>query len=150
MTVQNRASSKHAAVRAVVEDWAEALRAKDAGRVTSHFAEDNVQFTMAPPLQFSGATAIGKAELEAWFATFRGPIGYQVRDLKITASDDTAFCHFLNCLSATASDGGEFAMWNRVTLGLSKIDGKWRIAHLHQSVPFYMDGSFRAAADLEP
>lgn len=75
MTIQGRASSKHAAIRAAVEDWAEALRAKDAGRVMSHLAEDNVQFTMAPPLQFSGPTAIGKAELKAWFGTFRGPIG---------------------------------------------------------------------------
>jgi PhnB protein len=26
----------------------------------------------------------------------------------------------------------------------------WKIAHLHQSVPMYMDGSLRAAVDLKP
>jgi ketosteroid isomerase-like protein len=28
--------------------------------------------------------------------------------------------------------------------------GAWKIAHEHTSVPFYMDGSFRAAIDLKP
>ena len=26
----------------------------------------------------------------------------------------------------------------------------WRIAHAHTSVPFHMDGSFRAAVELQP
>jgi ketosteroid isomerase-like protein len=37
-----------------------------------------------------------------------------------------------------------------VTLCFRKIDGEWRITHEHESVPFYMDGSVRAAVDLEP
>jgi ketosteroid isomerase-like protein len=35
-------------------------------------------------------------------------------------------------------------------LGFRKIDGKWAIAHEHSSVPFYMDGSYKAAVDLKP
>jgi ketosteroid isomerase-like protein len=31
-----------------------------------------------------------------------------------------------------------------------KINGKWLIAHEHVSVPFYMDGSYKAAIDLRP
>jgi PhnB protein len=38
----------------------------------------------------------------------------------------------------------------RATVGLRKIDGKWSIVHEHLSVPFYMDGSYRAAVDLKP
>jgi SnoaL-like domain len=38
----------------------------------------------------------------------------------------------------------------RQTLSFRKIDGEWKIAHEHASVPFYMDGSFRAAIDLKP
>jgi ketosteroid isomerase-like protein len=38
----------------------------------------------------------------------------------------------------------------RTTVGLRKIDGKWLIVHVHESVPFYMDGSDRAALDLKP
>jgi len=116
-------------------------------RITSHCTEDMVQFIMAPPLQYKGANAFDK---KAWFSSFEGPIGYEVHDLKIIAGDDTAFCHFLNRLSATSKAAGKFAMWNRVTLGLSKIDGRWLITHIHSSVPFYMDGGFKAAVDLNP
>ena len=103
---------------------------------------------MAPPLQYTGADAWDR---KAWFSSFEGPIGYEVHDLKIVTSGDIAFCHFLNRLSAkSAQYGAFFAMWNRVTLGLRKSDGRWLIAHVHSSVPFYMDGSFKAAVDLQP
>ena len=44
-------------------------------------------------------------DLEAWFATWQGPLGYEVRDLKIGAGEDVAFCHSLNRLSGTKTDG---------------------------------------------
>jgi hypothetical protein len=31
-----------------------------------------------------------------------------------------------------------------------KIDEEWKIVHEHESVLFYMDGSFKAAVDLKP
>jgi ketosteroid isomerase-like protein len=37
-----------------------------------------------------------------------------------------------------------------LTVCLRKLDGTWRITHEHNSTPFYMDGSFRAALDLQP
>ena len=36
------------------------------------------------------------------------------------------------------------------TLCFRKSDGQWRIAHAHESVPYYMDGSVKAAVDLKP
>jgi len=40
--------------------------------------------------------------------------------------------------------------WMRETLCLERAAGTWRIVHEHASVPFYMDGSLRAAFDLRP
>ncbi len=37
---------------------------------------------------------------------------------------------------------------HRSTLGLRRIDGRWRSYHEHTSTPFYLDGSNRAALDL--
>jgi ketosteroid isomerase-like protein len=48
------------------------------------------------------------------------------------------------------ADGEKVDMWLRETLCFRKIDGKWKITHEHESVPFYMDGSFKAAVDLKP
>jgi PhnB protein len=88
--------------------------------------------------------------MREWFATFDGPIAYEFRDLTIAVSEEVAFCHFLSHMSATAAEGGKVAVWNRVTLGLRTIGGDWRVTHVHSSVPFYMDGSYRAAVDLTP
>ena len=37
-----------------------------------------------------------------------------------------------------------------MTTALARTDDGWRVIHDHVSVPFHMDGSFRAAIDLEP
>jgi PhnB protein len=88
--------------------------------------------------------------LTAWFRTFRGPVGYEVHDLSITTGDDVAFCRSLNRISGTRTDGEETDVWVRATVGLRRIDGARTITHEHASVPFYMDGSYKAAVDLEP
>jgi ketosteroid isomerase-like protein len=88
--------------------------------------------------------------LRAWFATWQGAIGYEIRDLHLTAGDDAAFCHNLSRLSGTKTDGEKVDIWFRQTLCFRKLGARWRIAHQHESVPFYMDGSYRAAVDLKP
>ena len=40
-------------------------------------------------------------------------------------------------------------MWNRATLCFRKIDGKWRIMHEHDSVPFDPETGL-ASTNLEP
>jgi PhnB protein len=122
------------------------MRAKDADGVMSHYAADRVTFDLARPLISSGADANG---LQAWFSTWQGLIGYEIRNLNITAGADTVFCHSLNRLSGTTTDGEKEDVWFRQTLCLRKIRADWRIAHQHESVPFYMDDSYRAAVDLE-
>jgi PhnB protein len=142
-----RTTTAEAEIKAVIDDRADAIRAKDARRVVSHGTADFVQFSLAPPLVSDAADAKG---LAAWFATWRGPLGYSVRDLRITAGDDVAFAHSLNRLSGTKGDGEVAVVWFRHTVGFRKVAGAWKIAHEHESVPFYMDGSYKAAVDLEP
>jgi ketosteroid isomerase-like protein len=136
-----------AQIRALVDDWAKAIRAKDVEGVLAHYAAASVTFDLAPPLISTGADPKG---LQAWFSTWQGQLGYEIRDLNITAGDDVAFCHGLNRLSGTKTDGEQADVWSRQTLCFRKVRGEWRIAHQHESVPFYMDGSYRAAVDLKP
>ena len=51
---------------------------------------------------------------------------------------------------ATTTKGPKIDIWFRHTLGFRKIDGRWKITHEHSLVPFYMDGSHKAAVDLKP
>jgi uncharacterized protein (TIGR02246 family) len=149
MAAKNSKATDQASIRQLVDNWVKALRSKDVDAVMSHYAPDIVVFDLAPPLQYTGADAYRK-NWEAWFPTFRGPIGYEVRDLRIAASDDVAFCHSFNRITGTRTDDEKTDVWVRATFCCRKIDGKWKIVHEHQSVPFYMDGSYRAAVDLIP
>jgi uncharacterized protein (TIGR02246 family) len=138
-----------ARIRALVDDWASAVRARDVDAVARHYAADVVAFDLAPPLQYIGADAL-RTSLAAWFPTFRGPVGYDISDLHVTTGEDVAFCRSLNRISGSRTDGGTTDVWVRATVGLRKIDGTWKVTHEHASVPFYMDGSDRAAVDLQP
>ena len=139
--------SSEAQVRSVVEAWAKAMRAKDADGVVAHWADDLVQFDLAPPLRIVGDDPQG---LKDWFASWRGQIGFAITELRVTASENVAFCHALVHLTGSRTDGSQSDVWFRETLGLRKAGGAWKIAHGHESVPMHMDGSFRAAIDLKP
>jgi uncharacterized protein (TIGR02246 family) len=149
MTIKNSSASDQAQIQQLIDNWVRALRAKDVNGVMSHYAADVVVFDLAPPLQYKGADAY-RENWEAWFPTFRGPIGYEIRDLSIAASDDIAFCHSFNRITGTRTDGEKTDVWVRATVCCRKVDGSWKIVHEHQSLPFYMDGSHRAAVDLTP
>lgn len=140
-------SADETRIRAVIEQWAAALRRKDAAGVVADHADDFVQFSLAPPLISTAASVEG---LEAWFATWRGGLAYELRDLRLTIGGDVAFAHCLTHLAGTKTDGEVSDLWFRQSFGLCKVAGEWKFAHQHQSVPFYMDGSYRAAIDLRP
>ena len=53
-------------------------------------------------------------------------------------------------MTGTKTDGAEASLWFRSTNGFRKENGAWKIVHSHSSVPFYMDGSFKACVDLKP
>jgi ketosteroid isomerase-like protein len=146
MNMQNSKTSEEAKIRSVIDQRNKALHAKNAEGVVSCRTPDYVEFSLAPPL----AHTTDAKNLNAWFATWQGPIGSEVRDLRIAVSGDTAFSHGLSRMTGTKTDGAEVDFWFRETLCFRKVGGAWKIAHEHTSVPFYMDGSFRAAIDLKP
>ena len=137
-------------IRRVVLARAAAVAAKDAAAMVAHNAPEIVEYNLAPPLrQPSAGRDVGP--VEKWLATFHGPMSMEVRDLEVTAEGSVAFCASLNCLTATPVGQTEsFSLWFRVTLGLRRIDGRWLVTHEHESVPFEMDGSFRASTGLRP
>jgi PhnB protein len=137
-------------IRDLIDEHPEALQRKDAAAVVSHYTPDSVMFTLVPPLQTTPETSTGRSGVEQWFAGFDGPLGFEMCDLHIAVGDDVGFCHSLLLMTATQTDGTRVDMWYRDTLGLRKTDGGWKIAHQHESVPFFMDGGAKAATDLKP
>jgi ketosteroid isomerase-like protein len=137
-------------IRDVIETKAALLQTGDVKAMLAYYAPQVVEFSLAPPL---GTLVDGNdpEPTERWLATFEAPPRREVTQLHITQDGDVAFATSIDSMTATPQGGTEpFTLWYRVTLGLRRIDGKWLITHEHHSVPFYMDGSMRAAVDLEP
>jgi ketosteroid isomerase-like protein len=129
------------------EDIDRAHHDRDAARIVAPFAADALIFDLAPPL----ARPMQQDEVSAWLSTWNGPVERRSRDLAVTVEGDLAFATgFLHTRATTVEGGHDAAWWCRATICLRRIDSRWTIVHQHTSVPFYMDGTFRAATDLEP
>ncbi|GAB2836758.1 YybH family protein [Lentzea nigeriaca] len=140
-----------AEIRALFTELEDGMRLRDPARIVARFAADAVTFTLAPPLRNTGLDARDPEALAGWMAGFAGPITVEHRDLVVAVSGDVAFVHGLARMAAVPVGYPEgFSLWMRITVGLRRCEGRWLVAHEHQSVPFYMDGSFLAATDLEP
>jgi len=145
MTTENKNEQE---IRALMDELTESIRARDVSRLMPHYAPDVMSFDVVNPLRYTGASEI-EDRMEQWFSSFEGNIGYEVSDLKIAAGADTAFCHGLSHVSATKSGGGKLDMWWRATIGFEKIEGQWKITHVHSSVPFDMETGL-ASLGLKP
>ncbi len=146
MITENARSQDEAQIRGTIDARANAIRSKNAQGVLSNFTRDSVGYFLETPLQQSPL----QEDLAGWFATWSGPIGYEIGDLKITTGDDIAYCHSLNRLTGLRTDGEGTDVWFRESLCFRKVNGQWLITHIHESVPMYMDGSLKAATDLKP
>jgi ketosteroid isomerase-like protein len=135
------------AIRRILDQRAQALHAKDAAGLTADYAEDLLTYDLAPPLATRG---VDRPALEKWLAGWDGPISNETRDLMVEVGGGVAYSTSLDRMQAVSRDGTPMDLWVRTTIGFRKVEGRWRIAHEHVSVPFYMDGSERAALDLKP
>ena len=148
MTTATGKALEEAQIRNLIDDRLKAVRNKDVNASMSSLASDILSFDVVNQLQYIGSDASRK-RAEAWFSSFQGPIGCEIRDLSITVGDDVAFSHGLSHVSATRTDGGQLDMWWRTTVCFRKIDGTWTITHEHNSVPFDVE-SGKASLDLKP
>ena len=140
-------TQEQAAIARKISDWTRALSRKDAAAVSQFFAKDVVSFDFAPPLKHAG---FDRKMMEDWFKTWKGEIGYEITDQVIDVSDTLAVARSLDHMTGTKTDGEKVDVWTRSTVCFRKEGSDWKVMHVHASVPFYMDGSLKAAVDLKP
>ena len=134
-----------AEVREVLSALEAAMHARDAGAATALHDPKALIFDLAPPL----GKGPDEAELAQWLASWAGPVSERWHELRVETSGDLALCYgYVRVEAPTAGESAEW--WMRRTVGLRRGPEGWRIVHDHASVPFYMDGSNRAALDLTP
>lgn len=149
MTTENSTATDEAKIRALIEERAKAVRARDIDGAVADLAPDVVAFDVINPLQNKGADAVRK-RIADWFSSFAGTtLGYEIAELSITTGDDVAFSHSLNQVKGTKADGQEIEMCWRATTCYRKIDGQWLVTHEHSSVPFDPETG-KASLSLKP
>lgn len=139
------------AIRAILAEREEALARGDAVAASSSYAEEVVQFDLAPPLRLRGADVHDPQVLQRWLDTWEGNrVDARLSDLAVTVSGDLGAAWGLLHLRGVSKQGTVVDEWSRSTVILGRRQGAWRIIHEHGSYPLRMDGSGQAATDLEP
>jgi uncharacterized protein (TIGR02246 family) len=122
-------------VRRLIEEWALAVRARDIEAVLAHHVEDMVMFDVPPPVELRGIDAYRDswAPFFKWLENESGT--FEIVRLDVTAGETVAFATALLRCGTKASLAKEDTPQLRLTVGLRKIDGAWKIAHEHHSFP---------------
>lgn len=135
-------------IRQLIDQWRNALSAKDLDRLLTSYAEDVMFFDAVPPYQHRGADAYRRT-WETMLPFLPPSIGSEIRDLSITTSGDVAFAHCLQRIINKETNEAATCGWVRVTVCFQKRQGAWRVVHEHVSVPFDPETS-QAAFIREP
>ena len=121
-----------------IDDLAQAIRDKNIDRLMTFYAHDVVVFDLRPPLDTRGAVVYRK-NFERWFATFEGPIGFELKDLRIAQSERAAFCHYLGHITGARPGERKADYWVRGTTCFELQDEEgWLVSHEHISMPMPM------------
>jgi ketosteroid isomerase-like protein len=134
--MSQRAGNAESDIKALIEAWADAVRRHDLPAILAHHDDDLVMFDVPPPLQSRGLAEYIKS-WDLFFTYHRPGQAFDIEQLQICAGDTVAFAvAIMRCGSETVAgphDSGGIQF--RLTIGLRKVDGAWRIQHEHHSVP---------------
>jgi ketosteroid isomerase-like protein len=133
-------------IEALLRQLAQAHAERNADAIVDAYAPDAVIYDLAPPLARRG---MKRDSVVAWLSSWDGPIQIDAHDLNLVVDGGLAFVSALTRMRGRQG-GEEQDLWYRTTTCLRRTSGRWRIVCDHSSVPFYMDGSYRAAVDLKP
>jgi len=127
-------SVDEAEVRALIERWSKAVRDQDRAEIRKDHDVDILMFDVPPPFQSRGIDAY-MATWETFFSSSEMPVMFNFTDVEVTAGVDVAFATAVgHCVNIDKS-GQREPLQFRLTMGLRKMEGRWRIMHEHHSLP---------------
>ena len=115
MADKPRHATDEAQIRALIEQWSKAVRDENRAAIRADHDADILMFDVPPPFLSRG--------LDAYMATWD------------TCGADVAFATAVGRCVNIDTNGKREPLEFRLTMGLRKIDGKWRIMHEHHSLP---------------
>jgi uncharacterized protein (TIGR02246 family) len=126
-------------IRTLIERWTKAVHAGDMEGVLKDHTEDIVMFDVPPPNELRGK----EDYRDSWPPFFKYQLQgalFEIVSLDITAGTDVAFAHALLRCGTQEELAKDPQNRLRLTIGLRKEGGSWKVAHEHHSFPLPSDG----------
>ncbi len=134
MSNSKAVTKDEAAIRKLIKDWARAVRTKNLKGILANHSPEILMFDVPPPLQSKGIDEYSKT-WDLFFSWSDDPVVFDFTEMNITAGTDVAYVTALMRCSGTELRGDKIKLNFRLTIGLRKVEGRWRIMHEHHSIP---------------
>jgi uncharacterized protein (TIGR02246 family) len=127
-------SQDEADIRSLIARWARAVREEDRAAIGRDHDPDILMFDVPPPLASRGLDAY-MATWETFFPRAEKPVAFDFCDIAVTCGADVAFATAIGKCVDVDPNGKREPLEFRLTMGLRKIGGRWRVTHEHHSLP---------------
>lgn len=121
-------------IQALIERWAKGVRDQNRAAIRADHDPEILMFDVPPPFVSRGLDAY-MATWETFFSWSEKPVAFDFHDVKITAGNDVAFATAIGRCAGAGPNGTREGLEFRLTMGLRKINGRWRVMHEHHSLP---------------
>jgi uncharacterized protein (TIGR02246 family) len=123
-----------AQVRALIERWSKAVRAQNGAGIRADHDSNMLMFDVPPPFLSRGLDAY-TATWELFFSSSEKPVTFAFHEVDVTCGQDVAFATATGECVNIDRHGRREPLKFRLTVGLRKNDGQWRVMHEHHSLP---------------
>jgi uncharacterized protein (TIGR02246 family) len=128
------ASNDERDIRALIERWSQAVCDQNMDGIRADHDPDILLFDVPLPLLSRGLDAY-MASWEAFLSSSEKPVVFDFQDIEISAGSDVAFATAVGRCVNIDSSGNREPLVFRLTMGLRKVDARWRVMHEHHSLP---------------
>jgi uncharacterized protein (TIGR02246 family) len=128
------ASNDEVEIRKLIEQWAKAVREENRAAIRADHDPDILMFDVPPPFLSQGLDDY-MATWETFFSSVEKPVAFAFHDVRVTCGQDVAFATAVGRCVSIDSSGNREPLEFRLTMGLRKINDRWRVMHEHHSLP---------------
>jgi len=121
-------------IRKLIEQWAKAVREENRAGIRADHDPGILMFDVPPPFLSRGLDGY-MSTWEKFFSSSEKPVGFAFHDLQVTCGQDVAFATAVGRCVNIDTSGKREPLDFRLTMGLRKIDGRWRVMREHHSLP---------------
>jgi uncharacterized protein (TIGR02246 family) len=134
MAAKPQNATDEAQIHALIERWTKAVRDEDRAAIRANHDPDILMFDVPPPFLSRGLEAY-MATWEKFFSSPEKPVTFAFQDVQVTCGQEVAFATALGRCVDIDLNGKREPLEFRLTIGLRKIGGQWRVTHEHHSLP---------------